>query len=257
MKVIPFSQNLIGKLIFFDKPFFKLSKILDKDSQFLEKLEEKTPLKFSSPLIEDPNPTRVLGKVQPTIKFNSVIFKKKAIKYLDYIIMGFGEHGYYYDLHLKITVDQELNSESIKPMLDEMEEISNIIESELGDFYFIKPSENRKQEISNFSMNLQFDKPVISILNSKITEQLDIIAKNSEEVIPGVENHVDFNFNLSIYPKAVEEGIMLNPKEIIVPRRVIRFKKDFTRPEQNNYSVNIRGLPALICIDFLEIVEKI
>ncbi len=52
MKVIPISDNLLGKLVYFEKPIFELNKILDFQEEFTIYLEDKASIKFSNPLIE-------------------------------------------------------------------------------------------------------------------------------------------------------------------------------------------------------------
>ncbi len=257
MRAIHNSQNLIGKLIYFDKPLFKFNKILDPDESFPELLEERTPLKFSAPIIEPPNPSKVLGKYQSTLVFDFVTFKDKSFEHLDFIRMGFGEHGYYYDLHLKFEIEEDIRFEKIQSLINEINKISIMIENEFSELYFINPEENNKREISNFSMTIQFDKPLFEILDPKLRREFEKLAHNSEDIIPNVENRINFNFGLNFYPKIVEEGMIFNPKEIIMPGRTIKFIRDISKPNQNNYSINIRGLPPEPCINFLRIIESV
>lgn len=258
VKVIPESKNITGKLIYFKNPIFKLNKLLDFPDEFTGSLENITSLKISNPLIESINPKKVLGKTQETIKYNYAGFKNKNFEILEKIEMGFGENGYYYDLHLKFkNVEKNLNIDKILPLLTEMETIQEKIENKLIDYYFLEPKNVKKLEISNFIMNIEFKNSIESLLNPKISQELQNLANSSEAIIPEIKNKANLNFFINFYPKTAEDGLLLNSDEIIIPERVIFFSRDLSRPKKNIYYIRMRGLPAISCLNFLMRIESI
>lgn len=259
MRIIPISNNLIGKLVYFEKPIFELNKMLDFQDEFTIYLEDITSMKFSNPLIEPVDPTKVLSKEHPTLRYKYGIFQNKNFEYLDKIGMGFGENGYFYDNHLKFDDSEDnFKIKKILPLLNEMEDISKKIEEEMEEYYFLKPNTVNKIEVSNFMMHLEFNNPLDSILNPKISSTFENLAKASERIIQNVENKTNFNFRLEFYPKVIEEGFLnIYPSDIIVRERSIRFTRDLTKPNKNQYAIRMRGLPIKDCFSFLEIIEEL
>ena len=259
MKIIPVSNNLIGKLIFFRKPIFELNRLLDFQNEFKIYLEDKTSIKFSDPIIEPIDPTKVLSREQQTLRFKYGIFQNKSFEYLDGIGMGFGENGYYYDAKLKFDEqNNNLDVNSIISIINELDKVSRIIENDLDEYYFLKPDMENKIEVSNFIMHLEFKKPLESILNPIISSELENLARVSEKIIPKIENKINFSFRLEFYPKIIEEGLLnINPNEIIVKQRILNFTKDISKPNKNQYAIRMRGLPIKECLNFLKIVEKL
>ena len=259
MKVIPISNNLIGKLVYFEKPVFELNKLLDYQEEFTLHLEEITSMKFSNPLIEPIDPTKVLSKEHPTLRYKYGIFQNKTFDYLDSIGMGFGEKGYYYDAYLKFNnTENNFEIDNLLPIVNEMDNVSLKIEEEMEEYYFLKPSNINKIEVSNFMMFLDFNKPLESILNTKISSALAKLAKASEQIIPKIENKINFNFRLEFYPKIIEDGLLsISPNDIIVKERILTFSRDLTKPKKNQYAIRMRGLPIKECLNFLKILENL
>ncbi|HEA71096.1 hypothetical protein LCGC14_0943910 [marine sediment metagenome] len=259
MRVISINNNLIGKLVYFEKPIFELNKILDFQEEFTIYLEDLTSMKFSNPLIEPVDPTKVLSKEHPTLRFKYAFFQNKTFDYLDNVAIGFGEKGYYYDIYLKFKDSQNnFSVEDLIPVVNEMDNFSRIVEKEMEEYYFLKPVNVNKIEVSNFMMFLEFNEPLDSILNTKISSILNSLAKTSEKIIHGVENKVNFNFRLDFYPKIIEEGLFnINPNDIIVKQRILTFSRDLTKPNKNQYAIRMRGLPIKECFNFLQTIGNL
>ncbi len=259
MKIIPISNNLIGKLVYFEKPVFELNKLLDFQEEFKIYLEDIISIKFSNPIVEPIDPFKVLSKEHPTLRFKYGIFPNKNFEYLDSIGMGFGEKGYFYDVYLKFdNNDKNLEIDKIISIVNEMDSISKIIENNMEVYYFMKPNKVNKIEVSNFMMYLEFKKPLDSILDIKISSKLENLAKASEVIIPNIENKINFNFRLEFYPEIFEEGLVnINPNDIIVKDRILKFSKDLSKKNKNQYAIRMRGLPIEGCLNFLKIIKDL
>ena len=173
--------------------------------------------------------------------------------------MFFCEKVYFYDDYLKFEkLDEKFDINNLLPIVDEMDNVSKKIEKEMEEYYFMKPSDIDKIEVSNFMMFLDFKEPLESILNTKIYSALTNLAKASEIIIPNIENKINFNFRLEIYPKIIEDGLLnINPNDIIVKERILTFSRDLTKPKKNQYAVRMRGLPIRECFNFLKILETL
>ncbi|MHA2008932.1 MAG: hypothetical protein ACXABO_12240 [Promethearchaeota archaeon] len=258
MKILPIANNIVGKLVYFYNPIFRINKILDESKELTDKLESVTNLKLSSPIIEDVNPTKVLGKVHSTLRYDFGIFNEKKYDILDKISIGFGENGYYYDIRLKFDDrDDNFDKNKILLLLDEIRIITNKIERDLPEYYLMEPRNEKRMEISNFSMKIEYKKPIEALINLQVLNELKIMTDSSEEIIPDNRNRSSMNFKVSFFPGIAEDGPIETSRDIIVPDRAIIFNRDLIKPKKFLYNTRIRGIPVKYCLNFIEKLDEI
>lgn len=258
MKINIENKNVIGKLCYFKKPIFRLEKLLEDPDEFTRYIEDNISIQCSNPIVQPIDPGRVLGKEHPTLKYQFAVFKDKEYDILENFSLGFGEKGYYYDLYLKFDDnEQNFDPRDINSVLEEVDNLSTKIENNLENYYFIKPTTHQKLEISNFVISIDFEKALETLLNNKLYTELENLAISSEPIVQNIENRINFNMLFTFYPQSVEDGVISNVFDIIIPERTITFIKDFSKPKVNRYNVRIRGLPAKDCIHLLIIIGEI
>lgn len=152
------SPFLAGKIKYWQKPIFDLDKFHKFNEELRAYMSENLQFTFNPFFIQPPRPNSILGSKKETYRFDFVqIEEKKEI--FDHIEIGFGEHGYYYDIyinHFELNLKNwDKYSQEIKSLIRELE---TKIENKFVDLY-LKPHNLDKEEknisISNFSISIE------------------------------------------------------------------------------------------------------
>ncbi len=247
---------MIGKLVYFINPIFKINKIIEEEEDFIKKLEEISNLEFSDLVVEDLDPSKILARNNEMLKFNYIGFKEK-VDAVEKFQLGIGENGYYFDLFLNFE-DREnnLNKNTILKIISNFEaEISKVFNSSLADFY-IKSNLDNKIEVTNFILFVEFNHSLDSIFNSKFMNLMKILSRNSETIIKNVENEISIDISLNINPRLDNTVIIgLDPNKIIIPQRGITLRREIRVHGKYLYQIRFRGVPVETCFEFLEILD--
>ena len=262
MKIIQNSPFLFGKIKIWEQPIFDLIEIENQGSDFKIYIEEIMDLTLSKSFIKPPHPRTILGKLKETIRFDFGIFNSKEIPAIfKKIGFGFGERGYYYDVHLKSGYYE---FEDFKTQLESLYEIIEVfeskIENKLEDYYLPYDFElNQLQvtQISNFDMTIQFEKSILSQFAPIISEINNIVEESSEPIINDKKNVVfpKFQFNL------ISQSLIDEPPLYAKTEKFLDIQRNFIInsiiPQKNIWQFVARGIPIKIIIKTLEkILEK-
>ena len=156
------SNFLTGKIKFWKKPIFDLDKFRELDEELRIYMSEKLNLTFNPFFIQPPRNNSILGNKKETYRFDFVQIDDKT-DFIDHIEIGYGEHGYYYDIYLssfELTPEKwDLNTNRIQNFIQNLEKN---IERELEELYLLKNllNENEREKsisISNFSVVIESD----------------------------------------------------------------------------------------------------
>ncbi len=262
--ILKFRENttfLFGKIKYSNKPIFDLDKIETID-YLREYISEKLDLLVPTPYIQPPRKGTVLGRIKETIRFNDVQFvsniEDNLKDLLDYISFGFGEKGYYYDIHL---INQEIEIERFKTDIQDLIQLINKIElnfeNELIDLYYIENFDDKKRkmfEISNFQATIEeeyFLKNNFLLLNSI----MQIIDDKSDIIVEEGENFSLPEIKFKLRNDYIFESIDLFRENVkpLFEQRFFQIKKLLTKEEL--WSIASRGIPLESVLNIVSLLK--
>lgn len=257
LKIIHNSPFLFGKIKIWEQPIFDLIEIENQGINFKIDIEEIMDLTLSKSFIKPPHPRTILGKLKETIRFDFGVFNSNEIPAIfKKICFGFGERGYYYDVHLKngFYELEDFNAQ-LGSLYEIIEVFESKIENDLENYYLSYDFEiNQLQvtEISNFDMTIQFEKAILSQFAPFLSEINNILEESSEPIINDKKNIVfpKFQFNL------VSQSLIDEPPLYARKEKFLDFQRNFIInsiiPKKNIWQFVARGIPIKIIIKTLE-----
>jgi len=262
--ILKFRENttfLFGKIKYSNKPIFDLDKIESHD-YLREYLSQKLNLLAPTSYIQPPRKGTVLGHIKETIRFNDVLFTSNVgdnfKNLLDYISFGFGEKGYYYDIHL---INQEIEIERFKEDIQDLIKLVNKMEldfeNELIDLYYIENFEDKKRkmfEISNFQATIVDEYFLVknfALLNSI----LHIIDDKSDIIVEEGENFSLPEVKFKLRNDSIFDSFDLFRENVkpLYDQRFFQIKKLLTKEEL--WSISSRGIPLKSVINIISLLK--
>lgn len=257
MEIIQNTPFLFGKIKIWEQPIFDLLKIINQGLDFKINLEDLMDMTLSKSFIKPPNPRTILGKLKETIRFDFGVFNSDEIPAIfKKISFGFGERGYFYDVHLK---NDTYEFEDFKTQIENLYEIINDfekkIEGSLKNYYLPYDFELEKlkfTEISNFDMMIQIDKAIISQFAPILSEISNIVEESSEPIISGKNNVVFPKLKFDL----VSQSLIDEPPLYARKEKFLDVQRNFTInsiiPMKNIWQFAARGIPIKIIMKSLE-----
>ncbi len=203
LEIIQNSPFLFGKIKIWEQPIFDLSEIRNQGLNFKINLEEILDMKLSKSFIKPPHPSTILGKLKETIRFDFGVFNSDEIPAIfKKIGFGFGERGYFYDVHMKNgSYEFEDFKKQIEKLYGIIEVFEKKMENALENYYLpydFELEQLQVSEISNFDMMIQIEKSFLSQFTPILSEINNIVEESSEPIISGKNNVVfpKFKFEL-------------------------------------------------------------
>ena len=257
MEIIQNSPFLFGKIKIWEQPIFDLLEIRNQGLDFKIKLEEIMDMTLSKSFIKPPHPSTILGKLKETIRFDFGVFNSDEIPTIfKKIGFGFGERGYFYDVHMK---NGSYKFEDFKNQIEKLYEIIKVfetkIENALENYYLpydFELDQLQVTEISNFDMMIQNEKSFLSKFAPILSEISNIVEESSEPIISGISNVVFPKFKFEL----ISKSLMDEPPLYARTEKFLDVQRNFTInsiiPKKNIWQFSARGIPIKIILKTLE-----
>ncbi len=246
MKIIGEGLFLLGKIKVWKNPVYLLDIMGKNRNEFGEILAKQLNCIPDLPYFKKPNPETVLGRFKPTFRFERLLFQDPAdAEIFDHLKLGFGENGYYYDLHLNsCECDLEHWQKIMKKIEDKINLIEKVVENDLEDFVY-KKEENVKNPVSEISnIDLTFDDSSGLVKNSfpQITKIIEILEQAPQQIIFGSNNFIipEFRFHIDSQMRIDEPFLYSRSRKYLENRRDFRLRK--IHPKINRWNINSRGV---------------
>lgn len=226
-------------------------------------LEGQLGLHVPPPYMKPPKKGTVLGDVKETIRFNDAYFlhriREDVNQFIDSISFGFGEKGYYYDIHLNHNeVEMDKFGEISAMFLEVIEEMEQIFEVNLPELYYDNPpsrADMQMFEISNFHATVEDDGflernfQLIHSLTQLINEDSDVV----------VEDGLNFGLpeiSIDIYNDYIFESLDLFREKAkpLFDQRFFKIKQ-LLSDDRKSWVFSSRGVPLRTIIKIISLFK--
>ncbi|MHA1520561.1 MAG: hypothetical protein ACTSRK_10310 [Promethearchaeota archaeon] len=246
MKIIGEGLFLLGKIKVWKNPVYLLDMMGKNSENFRDLLAQQLNCVPDLPYFKKPNPETVLGRFKPTFRFERLLFQDPVdAEIFDHLKLGFGENGYYYDLHLNsCECDLEHWQKIMKKIEDKINLIEKVVENDLEDFVYKKEEnvQNPVSEISNIDLTFDDSSGLVKKSFPQISKIITILEETPQLIISGSNNFImpEFRFHIDSQMRIDEPFLYRRSRKYLENRRDFRLRK--IHPKLNRWNINSRGV---------------
>lgn len=193
MKIIDRVPFLFGKIKIWDTPVFDLGFMESDLLVFKEKVEAGCGMELDHPYVKPPDPKTFLGKNKETIRFDHGVFHgPDQPDLLHRIEFGFGECGYFYDVHMNASeMEYTRFQEELNELISIINTLEKNIETNLDECYFksgLRLQGMPCEHVSNFDMTVEVGTSMYSKYLTDVLSMASIIKEGAERIVPDAYN---------------------------------------------------------------------
>lgn len=255
LKILKESTFIIGKIKIWNNPQFVIEKFGPNADKIKNILEKELDCSTDLPYYKKPHINTILGKFHPTFRFEFIKMDENSFEeVIEHVNFGFGQNGYYYDIHIKTD---ECNKEKWGIICEKVINFSKIIEK-TAERKFIEFSYNdnlhntENWEISNFDLTFE---DANGFINKKFPEFKPLIQRilgNQERISLGYENIIFPELYLNIDSIFHIDNPILYKRSEKFLERDRRLAIRLIPPNDNIWNISSRGIPFEILFRYIE-----